>query len=346
VSKPSVLISVLNWNNAKDTLSCLSSLSSEVTTDEFSVAIRVIDNGSVLDDYHELRAGAERVGVEVTRLDENVGFTGGHNRSIKMAIGNGFDYIWLLNNDAKVEPGCLKNLLQAMEADRQLGAVSPVIKPEDNGEPVAAWGGMHEWTTRKTVWFSSEAESIKVHIERPHEIFVAGTAILLRTAALAQVGGLDDRIFAYYDDSDIGVRLAKGGWRSRVIFDAAISHGWRTFEQLPKHVVYLLTRNELLFWYTHSPANNRFILRLKLINQAIYDAIRLSIRGLAPHSDGALLGIWDFLFHKYGRPDVGRKVPFVLGLACRMSAFMHKSKLKEFQSTLASKELSVTRSTV
>jgi hypothetical protein len=44
-------------------------------------------------------------------------------------------------------------------------------------------------------------------------------------------------------------------------------------------VAYFRARNELLLGYTHLPANNRFILRLKLINRAIYDVVRLSLRG-------------------------------------------------------------------
>lgn len=336
--KPSVLVSILNWNNAKETLGCISSLADEISTADLSVELRVIDNGSRPEEYLELKAGAEQAGVAITRLDENLGFTGGHNTSIDLAITKCFDYVWLLNNDAKVEPGCLRRLVMALEKKATLGAVSPVIKPEGDSEPVAAWGGLHEMSTRATVWFSSEAESIKAHMERPDDVFVAGTAILIRTAALKQVGQLDDRLFAYYDDSDIGVRLAKGGWRSEVVFDAAISHKWRSFDQLPNHVIYLLYRNQMIFWYTHLPTENRLVLRLKLVNQAIYDATRLSSRGYKSQSDAALLGVWDFFFNNFGKPNLERQVPAVLNWACKFSAFVHKVRLQQYEDALMSEQ--------
>lgn len=333
---PSVLISILNWNNSADTLACVDSLGAETRDDTVRAEVRIIDNGSGADDYQALERGAQQRGIAVTRLENNLGFTGGHNTSIRIAIDKGFDYIWLLNNDATVAPGCLKRLVAAMEAEQDLGAVSPVIEPEGGGDPVAAWGGVHEWKTRSTVWFASKEASLAAHAQRPQEIFVAGTAALLRTAALAQTGGLDDRLFAYYDDSDIGVRLASKGWRSKVVFDAAVEHGWRTLDQLPKHVFYLMYRNEMIFWQTHMPAEYRGLLRFKLVNQAIYNAIRLSMRGMQWQADAALLGIWDFMFHHHGRPDLERKVPGLLRLGCRLSEFMHKSRLREFRAALPS----------
>jgi len=333
---PSVLISILNWNNWEDTLACVASLAAETGDSAMKAEVRIIDNGSALDDYQQLERGAREQGIGVTRLPDNLGFTGGHNTSIQFAIEHNFDYVWLLNNDATVKPGCLKGLVSAMEAEKDLGAVSPVILPEGGGTPFAAWGGLHEWKTRSTIWFSSEQESVSAHEQRPQDVFVAGTAILMRSAALQQTGGLDDRLFAYYDDSDIGVRLARKGWRSKVVFDAAVEHGWRSLDQLPKHVFYLMYRNEMIFWQTHMLAEYRGLLAFKLVNQAIYNAIRLSMRGMKWQADAALLGIWDFIFHKHGRPDLDRKVPGLLRLGCRLSELMHKSRLREFRAALPS----------
>jgi GT2 family glycosyltransferase len=312
-----VLISILNWNNAADTLACVSSLAPEISGSVVQAEVRVIDNGSRQDEYAKLLAGAEKEGVTITRLEHNLGFTGGHNTSIKLAIEHGFDYIWLLNNDATVAPGCLLHLVNAMEQDEGMGAASPVIAPEGGGKPFAAWGGVHEWKTRSTVWFESEEESRKAHVERPDDVFVAGTAILMRTAALCEVGGLDDRLFAYYDDSDMGVRLAKAGWRSKVVFDATIEH-------------------------THMPAEHRRALGFKLVNQAIYNAIRLPMRGMHSQAKASLLGIWDFMLHRYGKPDLDRKVPALMSLACSISKLMHKSRLSEYRKTLVSSSASST----
>lgn len=327
---PSVLISILNWNNSAKTIDCIKSLGKEIKNSNTKVKICVIDNGSELTDYQMLQSEAEMKKIDLIRLDKNLGFTGGHNISISYAIDNGYKYLWLLNNDAMVDMGCLAKLVDAMENDERCGAVSPVIRPEENTGPIAAWGGLHEWGTRTTTWFESESESIEAHNLRSEEIFVAGTAIMLRTAALQQTGGLDDRLFAYYDDSDLGVRLAKAGWRSKVVFDASIIHGWRTLENLPLYFFYLMYRNEMIFWHTHSPKRYSRLIWIKLINQAIYDAIRLKRRNLKSQSDAALLGIEDFIFKKYGRPKLDRKPSLFLKIACKLSEHRNRVRLNEF----------------
>ena len=54
--KPIVDISILNWNGAKHTLSCLSALDKliEYSQDEVDISIFVLDNNSSDDDWHEL----------------------------------------------------------------------------------------------------------------------------------------------------------------------------------------------------------------------------------------------------------------------------------------------------
>lgn len=321
---PSVFISILNWNNAEKTVDCIKSLEPEIKQCAAKTEICVIDNGSELDDYLKLHSEVKNKNINLMRLDDNLGFTGGHNISIVRAIESEYKYIWLLNNDATVDTGCLAMLIAAMEEDKGCGAVSPVIRPEDGGEPVVAWGGLHEWGTRTTVWFKTEFESIQAHCHRPDEIIVAGTAILLRTASLKETGGLDDRLFAYCDDGDLGARLAKHGWRSKVVFSAAIEHGWRTPEHVPTYAIYLLYRNEMIFWYTHAREEQRRLLWLKLINESIYSAIQLKQGNLEGQSDAALLGIWDFIFKKHGRPDLARKPSIFIKLASRISEILNR----------------------
>ncbi|MDQ2821585.1 MAG: glycosyltransferase family 2 protein [Pseudomonadota bacterium] len=329
MATPAVLISILNWNNAGETIHCVASLLEEAKSPHADVRIRVIDNGSNASDYAALRAGAERLGFSIARLENNLGFTGGHNTSIDFAIAQDIDYIWMLNNDATVRPGCLDKLVAALEADRTLGAVSPVIEPEGNGRPIAAWGGTHDWVTRQTVWFTSADESRSKHAEMPGEIFVAGTAIMLRTRAMADIGGLDERLFAYYDDSDLGVRLAKKGWYSKVVFDATIEHGWREIEQMAPYFFYLYYRNEMIFLATHVPAPHRRLLWLKMVDQALFNAERFARQGMKVQADALLLGIWDFTRGRHGRPQLDRPVPGVLRLAAKLSNFVNRAQFAQ-----------------
>jgi GT2 family glycosyltransferase len=329
MKKSSVLISILNWNNAEKTLECIESLTDDYDICPFDVRILVIDNGSGANDYKMLSDARLHNSVEILRLEKNLGFTGGHNIAIEMAIKQNVDFIWLLNNDAKIVSGALAKLVSAIAVDAGCAAVSPVLRPLPGESPIAAWGAIHDWAGRSVEWARTEEESRIWHTERPGEICVAGTALLLRVTAIAATGGLDDRLFAYFDDSDLGVRLARAGWRSKVVFDAEVVHPWRQLPEQPAYFFYLMFRNELIFWTTNTPASFRRLLYLKLLNQALFNAIRLRRKHMVPQSNAALLGIWDYLRGRNGAPDVHRRVPLIMKIFSLVGTWLNSSALRK-----------------
>jgi GT2 family glycosyltransferase len=271
--------------------------------------------------------------VEILRLEKNLGFTGGHNIAIEMAIKQNVDFIWLLNNDARIIPGSLVKLVSAIAKDARCAAASPVLRPLPGETPIAAWGAIHNWAARSVEWAPTEEQSKIWHTDRPEEICVAGTALLLRTTALAEIGGLDNRLFAYFDDSDLGVRLARADWRSKVVFDAEVVHPWRQLPEQPPYFFYLMFRNELIFWTTNTPASFRRLLYLKLINQALFNAIRLRRKHMLPQSNAALLGIWDYLRGRHGAPDLHRRVPLIMKTFSLVGGWLNSSALRKAMKT-------------
>jgi GT2 family glycosyltransferase len=323
---PRVLISILNWNKAAVTLDCLASLRS-MTCDGMKVDVLVLDNGSNQADYATLRDGADPSWVRVSRVEKNLGFTGGHNLSMKLAMDEGYDYIWLLNNDANVKADTLAKLVDAISKNERCGAVSPVIYAEDGVGHHNAWGGTHDWARRDAGWLPSKAAALHVHETAPELVSLVGTAILFRVQAIREVGVLDDRLFAYFDDNDISARLAHGGWHSKVVFDAEAMHGARELTEQPLYFFYLMYRNELIFWHTHMPKPHRKLLWLKLVNQSMFNVNRLRQRGMGKQADIALLGVWDFMQGKCGAPDLSRTAPLPIRALCRLLAYVHRNQL-------------------
>jgi len=326
MSQTKILISILNWNKADVTLACLAALR-EIKNRVNSADILLIDNGSTLSEYEKLRQQVDPSWVELLRLEKNLGFTGGHNVSIKIAIEKQYDYVWLLNNDAIVQADVLDKLLAEMSANERCGAVSPVIYAEEDTGHLNGWGATHDWRARDTQWLPSAAASLRLHETHPERVCLAGTAVMFRVAALRETGLLDDRLFAYFDDNDIGTRLAHHGWFCRVAFDAKILHESREFAKQPQYFFYLMFRNELIFWHTHMPKQFRKLLWLKLINQSVFNVSRLRQRGMQSQADAALLGTWDFIRKKYGAPDLKRRAPVLLRVLERMLARLHKKQL-------------------
>ncbi len=61
--------------------------------------------------------------------------------------------------------------------------------------------------------------------EREEEVFAfCGAGVLLRTAALKEVGYFDDRFFMYYEDTDLSWRLRLAGWQVWYVPKAVVRH--------------------------------------------------------------------------------------------------------------------------
>lgn len=326
-TKPKVLISILNWNKVHQTLACLSSLAEDVILANAEVTVLVIDNGSKAEDVALLEVSASGKGFSLCALPTNLGFTGGHNVAMQIAIDETYDFIWLLNNDATVEPGALAKLLATMHSDLRCGAASPVIRDSIDAQLVTSCLGTHEWHKRDCKRIVSLQEGKRIQAEWPEAVWLVGTAILFRVKALKEVGMLDDRLFAYWDDNDMGARLAAAGWISKCVFAASVAHDTRSIEHHPLYVYYLFQRNEMLFWKKNMPNTNRRLLWLKLVDTALFDVNRLYRMGLKSQGDAALLGVFDFICHRFGPPKLNRKVPFLLRVMCKMSALINEKKV-------------------
>lgn len=113
-----VRLVVLNYNGGDMTLRCLRALQSlDWPADELELV--VVDNASV--DGSADAVAAQFPGVRLLRNPVNTGFVANNLALTDLA---GVRYVGLVNNDAFVEPGWLRPLVDAMDADPGLGAVS------------------------------------------------------------------------------------------------------------------------------------------------------------------------------------------------------------------------------
>jgi GT2 family glycosyltransferase len=53
---------------------------------------------------------------------------------------------------------------------------------------------------------------------------LGGSCLMLRRAALAQIGVMDERFFMYFEEVDLCLRLRNAGWRVLYIYDVTIIH--------------------------------------------------------------------------------------------------------------------------
>lgn len=208
---PRIDVVVLNWNGWQDTIGCLESLQRQ---DYPHVNVLVIDNGSTDGSVDHIRSAMPT--VELVRTGANLGFGGGCNAGIRLALARGADYVWLINSDAVVDPGALSALVRRAGQDPMLGAVGSVLYEAEPPDRVQLWGGgsVNLWLGRSR------------HRLSPGPLdFISGASVLLRRAALDGVGLFDEaNFFMYWEDTDLGFRMRRAGWRLAVAEDSRVWH--------------------------------------------------------------------------------------------------------------------------
>lgn len=308
-----VLISILNWNSSARTLNCIQSLKNSALSNDIDVFIRIIDNASSTE-QKELLNAIQLDNGEIVFNHVNTGFTGGQNINIQYAIDNGFDYVWLLNNDTLVGHDALIQIIALMESDPTCGAASPLIVRMGDSSIVDFCGGMIDWALIDTIRPKGKNDADTFLVTYADRITAVGTALMLKVAVVKQIGKLDDRLFAYYEDDDFGARLIENGWRTRIVTNAEVEHA--CFEgdmyQRPPYFFYLMTRNALLFALRHTPTPHRRFLRLKFVDRSLFMADKLTQQKQPEKADACLLGLADALRGRGGAPILDRSVPWWL----------------------------------
>lgn len=190
----------------------------------------VVDGGSTDGTADRLRERWPDVRVE--RAEHVLGFAQACNRGVAAGCA---DVIVLLNNDVECRPDFLERLLAPLQSDARVGAVAALMLAP--GERFIDSVGL---SADVTLAGFPRHQGLPAHCApaaRPLLSCPAGTAAAYRRAAWEQVGGLDEGIFAYLEDLDLGLRLRAAGWQTVAACDAigvhlgSASHGRRSASQ-------------------------------------------------------------------------------------------------------------------
>src|SRR5207302_3606628 len=132
-------IAVVNWNNAPDTIECLSSLQKILYPDFFTV---IVDNASTDGSEHEIRSRFSN--IHVIRMEDNLGYAAACNAAIQYCLANGAEAILLLNNDVIVDPQILTEMTRFMEIQRSIGIAGPLVLNSNDRTRIFSAGGRFE----------------------------------------------------------------------------------------------------------------------------------------------------------------------------------------------------------
>ncbi|MBI2821321.1 MAG: glycosyltransferase family 2 protein [Acidobacteria bacterium] len=210
-----VSVVVLNYNGLRYLADCFASLAAQTYR---PLEVICVDNGSTDGSVDFIRRDFPQ--VRLICLEQNVGFAAGNNCGFRAARGS---YMAILNNDATACPGWVQQLMQAAQQHPEYGMFGSKILLRDAPGRLDKVGHLMYWDGQNKGLGSGELDGKQ--FSRPAEIFFPdGCAALYRRSLLEDVGGFDEKFFAYGDDADLGIRARLRGWKAYYVPEAKVWH--------------------------------------------------------------------------------------------------------------------------
>ncbi len=199
------------------------------------VALWVVDNAS---SDTSLTALTARCGTEprlhVLNNRENIGFARAVNQALA-GIEN--PYVLLLNPDCLLQTDTVARLIEALQAHATAGMVGPLIRNADGSEQPGCrrraptpWRTLMQllplsrWFPNRTQWQGYLMTGEPLPREPTPVEAISGALMLVRRAALAAVGPLDEGYFMHCEDLDWCRRFRHVGWTILFVPDVAVVH--------------------------------------------------------------------------------------------------------------------------
>lgn len=194
---------VVTWRGRDHVESCLDALAKQHRPH----STLVVDNAS--DDGTARILAGHPSRPPVLRLPVNRGYAGGLAAALDQVRT---PFVAWLNDDAAPSPDWLGELEQALDADPRAAAAAAVLTTPD--------GEIQSAGTRLT----ADGHGVDAPAPGPSTFGFCGGAALVRTDALADVGGVPADFFCYYEDTDTAWRLRLAGWRVLSVPKATALH--------------------------------------------------------------------------------------------------------------------------
>lgn len=207
--KPFLTVIWLNYNSDKIMNIAKQSLSAIKNFDYPNYELILVDNGSTDKSLDQITKYLHYIKLEakILKSSQNLGFTGGNNLAYRYTNPNA-KYLALINSDLIPEPNSLSELVDAIECDKEIGAIQGVIFNND-------MTSIHS----SGVYLDEALRSypnIDNSIRERYITYADGCYCIIRIDAVRRIQSehlFDDELFAYYEDALLGIKLWNYGYK-------------------------------------------------------------------------------------------------------------------------------------
>ncbi len=232
-----VAVIIVTYNSSRFIDGCFRALAGMDRTG-LDVEIVVVDNDSKDDSREKLKAYPW---ITVIASEKNLGFSGGNNLAMQRAMDAGADYVYLLNHDTEVTPSFLVEAVKAAEADKKIGALQSLLLLHPDKELINSTGNAIHF-----LGFGFCLDYRKSYAEwkaptRKEIAYPSGAGVLFRVDVLRKAGLLDEQLFLYHEDLDLGWRIRLAGYDILLAPRSVVYHKYEFSRSISKY--YFMERN-------------------------------------------------------------------------------------------------------
>jgi GT2 family glycosyltransferase len=186
------------------------------TQDYLDFTLYVVDNDSKDKTIEIIESEIGEIGHFIIKNNFNNGIAGGNNQGIKKALEDGCDYIVLINNDVEFEATLLSKLINKAKS---AGYYVVVPKMMYYNEPDVLWyaGGFFIKRMGYINYHVGFGEKDENQYGEREVAYAPTCCALIHREVFENIGLMDEKYFAYFDDSDFFFRLMKNG-RYKVLY--------------------------------------------------------------------------------------------------------------------------------
>lgn len=225
-----VSVIIPTWNRKKDLINCLESV---IAQDYQFVEIIVVDNNSSDGTVKLIKEKFPEVKFIIN--SRNFGASLAKNQGVLLAKG---EYIWFLDSDVKIlNKTCLSTMINLFQVDPKIGAIG--------GEIYINSSGVMEMR-KKTLTEGGRTLTIPIQFNEAKLYvcdFLATSNCIMPKKLIFEVGGFDPKYFFLSEDTDIGWKIRKRGFKSIIDYRTAAIH--KISER--KGNLYWMHRNSIRF---------------------------------------------------------------------------------------------------
>jgi len=218
-----ISIVIVNYKTKELVVDCVKSIFSEGS--DLSLEVIIVDNNSddgSIEEFKKLQK--KNAKIKLIANDNNAGYAKANNQGIKIAKGN---YILLLNSDTLVKKGSLGIMVAFAEKTADAGVVGVRLLNADGSLQPSCF---HFPTVKNAIleYFFGQKGLFDKYAPKGNKPVVVdavvGASFLITPEAINQVGLLDERYWAYFEDIDYCRQVGKKGLKVYYLPKVEIIH--------------------------------------------------------------------------------------------------------------------------